>query len=155
MGLARDRRILLATICAAAVATIYVAQPVLTQIGDDLGPSEADLGWIVTAGQVGYLFGLALLVPLGDMFDRRKLVAGHLLLAAIGMTLAASAGQLWLLLASLALTGLFAVVVQTTVAFAADLSAEADRGRPRRELSSRRERGDTRRRMHHQRARGT
>lgn len=129
MGLARDRRILLATICAAAVATIYVAQPVLTQIGDDLGPSEADLGWIVTAGQVGYLFGLALLVPLGDMFDRRKLVAGHLLLAAIGMTLAASAGQLWLLLASLALTGLFAVVVQTTVAFAADLSAEADRGR--------------------------
>ncbi len=116
-------------ICAVAVATIYVAQPVLAQIGSDLGLPEADLGWIVTTGQLGYLVGLALLVPLGDMFDRRMLIAGHLLLAAVGMALAAVAAQLWLLLAGLALAGLFAVVVQTTVAFAADLSTAAERGR--------------------------
>lgn len=116
-------------ICAVAVATIYVAQPVLAQIGGDLGLPEADLGWIVTAGQLGYLIGLALLVPLGDMFDRRKLIAWHLLLAAAGAALTAVAAQLWLLLAGLALAGLFAVVVQTTVAFAADLSTAAERGR--------------------------
>ncbi|MFZ3573939.1 MFS transporter [Streptomyces sp. BH097] len=120
---------LFAVICAVAVATIYVAQPVLTQIGGDLGLPEADLGWIVTTGQLGYLIGLALLVPLGDMFDRRKLIAGHLLLAAVGTALAAAAAQPWLLLAGLALAGLFAVVVQTTVAFAADLSTTAERGR--------------------------
>ncbi|WP_079076972.1 MFS transporter [Streptomyces sp. Root369] len=120
---------LLAVICAVAVATIYVAQPVLAQIGGDLDLPEADLGWIVTTGQLGYLIGLALLVPLGDMFDRRKLIAGHLLLAAVGMALAAVAAQLWLLLAGLAIAGLFAVVVQTTVAFAADLSTAAERGR--------------------------
>ncbi|WP_261994215.1 MFS transporter [Streptomyces sp. t39] len=116
-------------ICAVAVATIYVAQPVLTRIGGDLGLPEADLGWIVTTGQLGYLAGLALLVPLGDMFDRRRLIAGHLLLAAVGMVVAAVAAQLWLLLAGLALAGLFAVVVQTTVAFAVDLSAASERGR--------------------------
>ncbi|MFG2540757.1 MFS transporter [Streptomyces sp. NPDC048511] len=116
-------------ICAVAVATIYAAQPVLAQIGGDLGLPEADLGWIVTAGQLGYLIGLALLVPLGDMFDRRKLIAWHLLLAAAGTALTAVAAQLWLLLAGLALAGLFAVVVQTTVAFAADLSTAAERGR--------------------------
>jgi predicted MFS family arabinose efflux permease len=120
---------LFAVICAVAVATIYVAQPVLAEIGGDLGLPEADLGWIVTTGQLGYLIGLALLVPLGDMFDRRKLIAGHLLLAAVGMALAAVAAQLWLLLAGLAIAGLFAVVVQTTVAFAADLSTPAERGR--------------------------
>lgn len=124
-----DRRVLFAVICAVAVATIYVAQPVLTRIGNDLDLPEADLGWIVTAGQLGYLIGLVLLVPLGDMFDRRKLIAVQLLLAAAGTALAAVAAQLWLLLAGLALTGLFAVVVQTTVAFAADLSAAAERGR--------------------------
>ncbi|MFJ8919250.1 MFS transporter [Streptomyces sp. NPDC102415] len=129
MSLTSGRRALFAVICAVAVATIYVAQPVLAQIGDDLGVPEADLGWIVTAGQLGYLIGLALLVPLGDMFDRRKLIAGHLLLAAAGMALAAVAAQLWLLLAGLVLAGLFAVVVQTTVAFAADLSTAAERGR--------------------------
>ncbi|MGW2343620.1 MFS transporter [Streptomyces sp. NPDC001661] len=123
------RRVLFAVICAVAVATIYVAQPVLTRIGNDLGLPEADLGRIVTAGQLGYLIGLVLLVPLGDMIDRRKLIAVQLLLAAAGTALAAVAAQLWLLLAGLALTGLFAVVVQTTVAFAADLSAAAERGR--------------------------
>lgn len=129
MRLTSGRRALFAGICAVAVATIYVAQPVLAQIGGDLGLPEADVGWIVTTGQLGYLVGLALLVPLGDMFDRRKLIAGHLLLAAVGMALAAAAGHLWLLLAGLALAGLFAVVVQTTVAFAADLSPAAERGR--------------------------
>ncbi|MEU6841597.1 MFS transporter [Streptomyces sp. NPDC046716] len=120
---------LFAVICAVAVATIYVAQPVLARIGDELGLPEARLGWIVTTGQLGYLMGLALLVPLGDMFDRRRLIAGHLLLAAAGTALAAMATELWLLLVGLGLAGLFAVVVQTTVAFAADLSAPAERGR--------------------------
>ncbi|MEV7794613.1 MFS transporter [Streptomyces sp. NPDC087512] len=129
MGPTLGRRMLFATICAVAVATLYVAQPVLARIGGDLGLPEADLGRIVTAGQLGYLIGLALLVPLGDMLDRRKLIAGHLLLAGAGMALAAVADRLWLLLAGLALAGLFAVVVQTTVAFAADLADPAERGR--------------------------
>lgn len=128
MRLTFGRKTLLATLSAVAVATIYVSQPVLTQLGGDLGVPEADLGWIVTAGQLGYLAGLVLLVPLGDMFDRRGLIAAHLLLAAIGMVLTAIATQYWLLLVGLVLAGLFAVVVQTTVAFAADLSLDSERG---------------------------
>ncbi|EHR61446.1 MFS transporter [Saccharomonospora cyanea] len=129
MTLTFGRRMLLATICSVAVAAIYVAQPLLTQVGHELGVPEADLGWIVAAGQGGYLIGLAFLVPLGDMLDRRKLIVGHLLLAAVGMVLAAAATQLWLLLAGIAVAGLFAVVVQITVAFASDLSTATDRGR--------------------------
>lgn len=120
---------LLATICSVAVATIYVAQPVLAQIGRDLGVAESDLGWIVAAGQIGYLVGLAVLVPLGDMLDRRKLIGGQLLLAAVGSLAAATAPSPLVLLIGLAATGLFAVVVQTTVALAADLSTPAERGR--------------------------
>lgn len=129
MGLTFARRMLLATVCSVAVATIYVAQPVLAQIGHDLAVPEADLGWVVAAGHVGYLIGLVLLVPLGDMLDRRRLIVGHLLLAAVGMLFAAVAPDLLLLLVGLAAAGLFAVVVQTTVAFAADLSTPSDRGR--------------------------
>lgn len=129
MSLTFGRRMWLATICSVAVATIYVTQPVLVQIGHDLRVPEADLGWIVATGQIGYLVGLAFLVPLGDMLDRRKLIAGHLLLAAVGMMVAAAATHLWFLLVGLAVAGLFAVVVQTTVAFAADLATATDRGR--------------------------
>jgi predicted MFS family arabinose efflux permease len=120
---------LLATVCAVAVATIYVAQPVLAQVGRDLGVPEPDLGWVVAAGQAGYLIGLAVLVPLGDMLDRRRLIGGQLLLAAVGVLAAAVAPDPWVLLSGLAAAGMFAVVVQTTVAFAADLSAPAERGR--------------------------
>ena len=129
MGLTHGRRMLLATVCSVAVATIYVAQPAIAQIGRDLGVPESDLGWIVAAGQIGYLVGLAVLVPLGDMLDRRMLIGGQLLLAAVGMLAVAVSPALWLLLIGLAATGLFAVVVQTTVAFAADLSTPDERGR--------------------------
>lgn len=129
MGLTHGRRFLFAMVCSIAVATIYVAQPVLAQIGRDVGVPKPDLGWIVAVGQLGYLVGLAVLVPLGDMLDRRKLIAGQLLLAAVGMMVAAIAPGPRLLLIGLAATGLFAVVVQTTVAFAADLSTPAERGR--------------------------
>lgn len=129
MGITYGQRMLLAAVCSAAVATIYVAQPVLAQIGRDLRVPESDLGWIVAAGQIGYLVGLAALVPLGDMLDRRKLIGGQLLLVAVGMLVAAVTSTAWLLLIGLATTGLFAVVVQTTVAFAADLSAPTERGR--------------------------
>jgi predicted MFS family arabinose efflux permease len=94
-----------------------------------MGAPDARLGWIVAAGQFGYLAGLAVLVPLGDMMDRRKLMAGHLLLTAVGAVLAATASRTWVLLAGLVVAGLFAVVVQTTVAFAAALSTPEERGR--------------------------
>ncbi|MEV7095284.1 MFS transporter [Amycolatopsis sp. NPDC051045] len=123
------RNTLLAAVCAVAVASIYVAQPVLAGIGADLGLPAAGLGWIVAAGQLGYLAGLALLVPLGDLLDRRTLIAGHLVLTAAGTVLAAAATRLWVLLAGLAVAGLFAVVVQTTVAYAAARSTPGERGR--------------------------
>ncbi|MGV0812645.1 MFS transporter [Mycolicibacterium boenickei] len=129
MKLSFGLRLLFAAVCAVAVATVYAAQPVLTQIGEELGVPEAELGWIVTAGQLGYLVGLILLVPFGDMVDRRRLISGHLLLAAVGVALAATASGTWLLLTGLAVAGLFAVVVQTTVAYAAALSTPEERGR--------------------------
>ncbi|GII60828.1 MFS transporter [Sphaerisporangium krabiense] len=129
MGLTTGRRTLFAAICAVAVASIYAAQPLLPLIGRDLGVPEARLGWVVAAGQLGYLAGLAVLVPLGDMIDRRRLIAGHLALTALGAVLAATATRAWVLLAALAVAGLFAVVVQTTVAYAAALSAPGERGR--------------------------
>src|SRR5690606_36890940 len=129
MPLTRGRRLLLATSCAAAVATVYSAQPVLDEIGDDLGVDEASLGWVVTTAQIGHLSGLALAVPLGDVLDRRGLALAQLFLAAAGMTVAAVAPALPVLLVGLALSGVFAVVVQVLVAFAADLAGPEERGR--------------------------
>ncbi|GAA2373207.1 MFS transporter [Dactylosporangium salmoneum] len=122
-------RTLLAAVCGTAVANIYAAQPVLEKMGGDLGLSADRLGWIVAVGQLGYLVGLIALVPLGDVLDRRNLIAAHLMLTGLGAGLVAVAMSGTLAFAGLACAGLFAVVVQTTVAYAAASSQPDDRGR--------------------------
>lgn len=124
------RRLLLATVCGVAVASVYAAQTVLPPMGDSLGVSARHAGWIVSTGQFGYLAGLVLLVPLGDVVaDRRRLIAVHLAVTAAGLFLTAAASAAWAAFAGLALAGMFAVVVQTTVAYAASVSPPAERGR--------------------------
>ncbi|WP_282944113.1 MFS transporter [Cellulomonas endometrii] len=120
---------LLAVICAVAVAAVYAAQPILTDMGRGLGVPTDALGWLVAAGQVGYLLGLVLLVPLGDLVDRRRLIAVHLVVVAVGLLTVAVAPVAWVAFGGLASAGLFAVVVQTTVAYAAAASAPGERGR--------------------------
>ncbi|MEV4074958.1 MFS transporter [Nonomuraea fuscirosea] len=123
------RRWLLAVVCGVAVASVYAAQPVLQPMGQELGVPAELTGWIVATGQIGYLAGLVLLVPLGDVADRRRLIAAHLALIAAGLVLTASAPAAWMAFVGLAAAGVFAVVVQTTVAYAASLSPPAERGR--------------------------
>jgi predicted MFS family arabinose efflux permease len=121
--------VLLAVVCGVAVAGVYAGQPVLVAMGRDLGVPRDAVGWFVAAGQLGYLAGLVLLVPLGDMLDRRRLIATHLGLVAAGLVATAVAPAGWVAFTGLAVTGVFAVVVQTTVAYAASLSAPGERGR--------------------------
>ncbi|MFI6026686.1 MFS transporter [Amycolatopsis magusensis] len=123
------RRLLLAVVCGVAVASIYAAQPVLEPMGRELGVPSELTGWLVATGQLGYLAGLVLLVPLGDVADRRRLIAAHLALTAVGLVLTASAPAAWVAFAGLAAAGVFAVVVQTAVAYAASVSPPAERGR--------------------------
>jgi predicted MFS family arabinose efflux permease len=128
-GLGKGQRFVLASVCAVAVSTIYAIQPVLEVAAADLGLSRGASGWLVAAGQIGYFVGLIVLVPLGDMLDRRKLIIGHLLMAAVGMGVTVAAPNAIVATAGLALTGLFAVVVQTTVAYVAATSPPGERGR--------------------------
>ncbi|RII11866.1 Inner membrane transport protein YnfM [Streptomyces sp. YIM 130001] len=124
------RRLLLAVVCGVAVASVYAAQPVLEPMARDLGVPQEHAGWIVAIGQCGYLAGLLLLVPLGDVgVNRRRLIAVHLAFTAAGMVLTASASGARAAFVGLAAAGLFAVVVQTAVAYAASVSPPAERGR--------------------------
>ncbi|GAA4919274.1 putative MFS family arabinose efflux permease [Stackebrandtia albiflava] len=128
-GLTRGQLTVLASACAVAVSAVYGGQPVLEVAGADLGFTDGALGWLVAAGQLGYLIGLVLLVPLGDLHDRRRLITTHLLLIAVGTATAAVAPSGAVAIAGLAVAGLFATVVQTTVAYVAAVSPVGERGR--------------------------
>lgn len=125
----RSVTLLLAIACGVAVSTIYAGQPLLVTIGADLAIDPGTLGVIVTITQVGYGSGLVLLVPLGDLVERRRLIVAQLVLLAAAMLVVAAAGTAAVLLAALAAVGLLAVVVQTVVAHAASMADAASRGR--------------------------
>ncbi|QXN94057.1 MFS transporter [Nocardia iowensis] len=124
-----SQRFVLALVAAVAVATIYAIQPILEAAGDDLGLTSGLLGGLVAAGQIGYLIGLVLLVPLGDVVNRRRLITGHLILTGVGAAIVAGAPNGVVAVVGLVVAGVFAVVVQVTVAYVAAISGPSERGR--------------------------
>lgn len=112
-----------------AVASNYYAQPLLDTIARAFSLSPNQAGFIVTAAQLGYAAGLLLLVPLGDMLERRKLIVFMTLLAAGGMLITASSQSLGMMILGTALTGLFSVVAQILVPLAATLASPEKRGK--------------------------
>jgi predicted MFS family arabinose efflux permease len=121
--------LLFAIACGLSVANIYFAQPLLDTMAKDLGIDPAAIGMVVTLTQIGYAFGLVLIVPLGDLWDRRRLIVGQTLLSAIALTVVGTAPNATIVLAGMVLVGLLAVVIQVLVAFAATLATPAERGR--------------------------
>ena len=112
-----------------AVASNYYAQPLLDTIARNFSLSASLAGFIVTAAQLGYAAGLLFLVPLGDMFERRRLIVSMTLLAAGGMLITASSQSLAMMILGTALTGLFSVVAQILVPLAATLASPEKRGK--------------------------
>jgi predicted MFS family arabinose efflux permease len=127
-GLPRRIVLLLAAACGLSVANIYYAHPLLDQMARDFAIRPASIGMVVTMTQIGYAFGLIFIVPLGDLIDRRRLVAGQSVVSALALVAVGLAPTGAVLLAAMVVVGLLAVVVQVLVAFAATLAAPAERG---------------------------
>lgn len=122
MNLDRRLVLLLAVICALTIGNLYLAQPLLEQIARYFGRSASEVGSIATLSQLGYGTGVLLLVPLGDLVERRKLI--YILLTAVTVTLvlAGVAPSLaFLSLASL-LIGFSTVVPQVIIPYSASLA---------------------------------
>jgi predicted MFS family arabinose efflux permease len=128
-GLSRGLLLLMSTATGLAVAGNYFAQPLLDLIGRELGVGPSTAALVVTAAQSGYALGLILLVPLGDLVERRRLAVSLYAATAVLLLLSATAANGMVLLAGTALTALTSVGAQVVVPFAATLADPAERGR--------------------------
>jgi predicted MFS family arabinose efflux permease len=123
----------LITVMAAAigliVANLYYLQPLLHQVKGDFNVSPANATLLLTLTQFGYAAGLALVVPLGDLIPRRRLVVTIFLVAALLMALGALLTSFVAFATITLFIGLSSVGGQVIVPFAADLAEPSQRGR--------------------------
>ncbi|HEF4776756.1 MFS transporter [Burkholderia multivorans] len=121
--------LLLAAAAGLGVAPLYYAQPMLGALGPDLGASARAIGFVPTLTQLGYALGILLLAPLGDRFDRRRVIVAKAAALVVALLLAAVAPSLGLLLAASFAIGLTATMAQDVVPAAATLAHDQHRGR--------------------------
>ncbi|MFT3993544.1 MAG: MFS transporter [Dysgonomonas sp.] len=109
------------------VANNYYNQPLLGMISKEFGESESATSNVAMFTQIGYAAGLLLIIPLGDMFKRKKIILIDFALIIISLLMAAFSQSLEVLIAASFLIGLTSVVPQIFVPIAAQLSAPKDR----------------------------
>ncbi len=127
--MSRRLTLLFAVAAGIAIGNLYWTQPLLGFIAGDLHAATATAGWLVTTAQIGYAVGLLLLVPLGDVLDRRRFVPVMLLTSAGALLLCALAPSIGVLLAGVGVLGVTTISGQVLAPLAADLAADAHRGR--------------------------
>jgi predicted MFS family arabinose efflux permease len=121
--------VMMAVIAGAVITNIYCTQPILPLIAAEWGVGLTTVDLVAGAALLGFATGLALLLPLGDRFDRRKLVLAQIALAFCCASGAALAPGIWALIAVSFGLGIVSCVPQQLVPFAAVMSAPAQRGR--------------------------
>ena len=119
---------LMSTAVSATAANLYFNQPILPQIGADLGISGDALGAIPAASQFGYALALLLISPLGDNMPRKRLITLLSVLLVGASLLAFSANNLLMLTAACFVIGISANITQQLLPFAASLSTPENRG---------------------------
>ncbi|WP_211217511.1 MFS transporter [Segetibacter koreensis] len=111
------------------VANIYYNQPLLADISKDFKVSEAQGGMLAMLTQSGYAAGMLFTVPLGDMFERKRLIMFQFFMTIVALLLAAWAPAINVLMVASFLIGAFSIIPQLIVPMAAHLSAPGERGK--------------------------
>lgn len=128
MKLSRTDILLMAFCTGLIVANIYYCQPLVILVAREFNLTESHAGMITYLTQAGYALGLFLVVPLGDMFERRKQILMITGLAVLSLLLAAMSHSFLLLQIASVLIGASSVVPQLILPMAANLSSDEKRG---------------------------
>ncbi|HEY0307044.1 MAG TPA: MFS transporter [Acidobacteriaceae bacterium] len=115
--------------CAVGVSSIYYNQPLLLEMAKSFHIVPGHTGFVAVATLVGYAIGLFLIVPLGDVVERRALMMRMFAAVSLALFSVALAPNFVTLLIASALVGFFASVTHVVLPIAPALASDGKRGR--------------------------
>jgi predicted MFS family arabinose efflux permease len=118
----------LAIACALTVSVIYIPQSLLTSIAGDLGVSHGMASILATTTQVGYAFGILLLVPLAARIPVKKQLTYQTFALSGTLLLAALVPNVFAAVVAFLAVGLVANISQVLIPAANRMSAADRRG---------------------------
>lgn len=119
----------LAIVAGISVANIYYNQPLLNLIRHDLDVSEFQANLITVITQIGYALGLLFIVPLGDLYRRKKIILTNFTLLIFSLLAIAWAPNIYIVWAASLLTGIGSMIPQIFVPIASQFSRPENKGR--------------------------
>lgn len=119
----------LAIVAGISVANLYYNQPLLNMIRQELGVSEFMTNLIAMVTQVGYAIGLLFIVPLGDLYQRKKIILTNFTILIASLLTIALAHDIHVILIASFFTGICSVMPQIFIPIAAQFSQPENKGR--------------------------
>src|SRR5690349_8993683 len=110
-------------------SSIHYQTPMLGAMAREFGASALQIGWVPTLTFGGFLVGIVLLVPLGDRFDKRRLILAQYFGNMVLLLAAAAAPGLAALSAISFAIGVLSCYAQSIVPLVAELAPDQKRGR--------------------------
>lgn len=111
------------------MANLYYNQPLLEDIRTDLACSGTLANLITVVTQAGYALGLLLIVPMADMWSRRRIVLTIMSIAAIMSAAIAVSHSIWTVLAASLGLGVCSVIPQIFIPIAGQFSEPEHKSR--------------------------
>ena len=121
-GIERGLLLTMAVIAGLTVANCYYNQPLLEMIRHDMGVSQHEANLITVVTQIGYALGLCFLIPMGDLYSRRRIIVVNMTVAAIMAVVIAVASKVWMICGASLLLGACSVIPQFFIPIAGQYS---------------------------------
>lgn len=116
-GLPMSLIMALSVMAGISVANLYYCQPLLNMICEDTGLSTFEANLMPVFTQVGYALGLLFIIPMGDLYNRRKTVLISFAAAALSLLVIFAADYAVLLLGASFVMGMSSVSPQVFIPF--------------------------------------
>jgi len=119
---------LMVTAVFSTAGAIHYQTPMLAQMAAEFQASQAQIGWVATLSFGGFFLGTLLLVPLGDCFDKRRLVLAQMSGVMVSLLAMAAAPSLITLALAAFMVGACSSVSHQVISLASELAPPEVRG---------------------------